>query len=149
MAQAPAQARSASESNRCTPLRLVPEDAADHAAASSQPGQGESLVGYLKMLRDAGIGLVEQFRAARGCDDAAKIRHIALDTCVAMLKSDDRREFNHGVQFCLALMREQTEILKIESKILSTGMDATIQVIRARVSGKSCRKPEFSRGHSK
>lgn len=129
MAIAQAQAKSASENERRTPLRLVTQGAANHAAVSTQPGQGESLAGRLKMLRDAGIGLVEQFRAARDHEDAAKIRQIALDTCVAMLESDDRREFNRGVQFCLALVREQTRIVEIESKLAIAGMDMAMQAI--------------------
>lgn len=137
MAIAQAQAKSTSGNERCTPLRLVPQDAADHAAVSTQPGQGESLAGRLKMLRDAGIGLVEQFRTARDCDDDAKIRQIALDTCVAMLESDDTREFNRGVQFCLALVREQTRIVEIESKLAIAGMDAAMQVIWPTVSTPS------------
>lgn len=108
MAMARSQARPAPEPERCAALHLFPQERADNDVPATQPGQGETLVGYVQMLRDSGIGLVEQFRAAKGGEDAARIWHLAIDTCVAMLESDDSRVFNRGVQFCLGLAREQT-----------------------------------------
>ena len=93
------------------------------------PGLDESTLTLLQVIRDAGMGLVEQFRATQGAEGRAALWGLAFKTCKKLIASDDRRDVSRGISFCLALLRANNEQHRLEIELAIAGMNVMTKVV--------------------
>ena len=85
------------------------------------------------------IGLIKGVRELDGRFGSAELRDAAATACQRLLESKDRRDVWRGLQFFLAIQRQQVQIFQLEVELARSGLDHVTRTTVARI------KSEFTR----